>query len=190
MFVKTRAVAVAVAAVGMIGFGAPLASAATVSGPGDNGGLVNISHNQVPIQGCSNQVGVGVAGGGVPVDGAAIAAALLGSTGNAAANTDQSCHLKNAQKNVSVASYGMGGNNWGGGTSAKTVTASSDNGGLVNVSHNQIPVQVCNNEVAVGVLGGAADLSDVAGALGILGSTGSATTNTDKSCHLANAQKG
>jgi hypothetical protein len=188
MFVKTRAVAVAVAAVGMIGFGAPLASAATVSGPGNNGGLVNVSNNQVPIQGCSNQVGVGVAGGGVPVDGAAIAAALLGSTGNAAANTDQSCHLANGQKTVSIKKGGS--QAWGGSMGGKTVTASSNNGGLVNVSNNQVPVQVCNNEVAVGVLGGAADLSDVAGALGILGSTGSATTNTDKSCHLENGQKG
>src|ERR1700691_3577367 len=78
MLVKSRALAAAVAVAGLIGFGAPMASAAVVSGPGDNGGLVNVSHNQVPIQGCSNQVGVGVAGGGVPVDGAAIAAALLG----------------------------------------------------------------------------------------------------------------
>lgn len=200
MFVKSRALAVAVAAAGVLGFGAPMASAATVSyGPGDNGGLVNISHNQVPIQGCSNQVGVGVAGGGVPVDGAAIVGALLGTTGNATTNTDQSCHLGNGQVNEAVSSWGTGGSSshcssgcssstWGMGGTA--VRPASDNGGLVNISHNQVPVQVCNNNVAVGVLGGAVTANDIAGALGILGTTGNATTNTDRSCHLANGQAG
>jgi hypothetical protein len=199
MLVKSRALAAAVAVAGLIGFGAPMASAAVVSGPGDNGGLVNVSHNQVPIQGCSNQVGVGVAGGGVPVDGAAIAAALLGVVGNTSSNSDQSCHQANVQDNQSIHSFGAGGSSstcasgchttsWGvGGTS---VDPSSDNGGLVNVSHNQVPVQICNNQVAVGVLGGAVDADDITGALGILGATGNTSTNTDKSCHQANGQAG
>lgn len=185
MFVKSRALAVAVAAVGVIGFGAPMASAATAYGPGDNGGLINLSHNQVPIQGCSNDVGVGVAGAGVPVDGAAIAAALLGSVGNATSNQDRSCHIKNHQDNNTY----INGGGWGG-MGGTTVVPASDNGGLVNVSHNQVPVQVCGNNVAVGVLGGGVTADDIAGALGILGSAGNSVANSDRSCHIKNGQNG
>ncbi|MGH3169256.1 MAG: hypothetical protein ACRDN0_25670 [Trebonia sp.] len=201
MFVKSRALAVAVAAAGVIGFfGAPMASAATVAyGPGDNGGLVNLSHNQVPIQGCSNDVGVGVLGAGVPVDGAAVAAALLGATGNTSSSTDRSCHLANGQDNDAIQTFGAGGsgsscsagcssNNWG--MSATSVDPSSDNGGLVNVSHNQVPVQVCNNDVSVGVLGAGVDADTVTGALGILGVTGNTSSTSDRSCHLENGQAG
>jgi hypothetical protein len=199
MIVKSRALAVAVAAAGLIGFGAPMANAAVVSGPGDNGGLVNLSHNQVPIQGCSNDVGVGVLGGGVPVDGAAVAGALLGAVGNTTSNTDRSCHLANGQNNQSIHTINAGGmsstcsagcSTTSYGVSAASVDPSSDNGGLVNVSHNQVPVQICNNDVAVGVLGGAVDADDIAGALGILGTVGNTTSNTDRSCHLANGQAG
>jgi hypothetical protein len=199
MFGKSRALAVAMAAAGVIGIGAPVANAATMSGHGDNGGLINISHNQVPVQACNNDVGVGVAGGGVPVDGVAVVGALLGVAGNATSHTSRNCGLVNGQDNRSVRTWGAGGSydhcssgctsaSWGMG--GKSVTAASDNGGLINVSHNQVPIQVCNNDVAVGVLGGAVTADSIAGALGILGTTGNATSSTSRSCSLANGQQG
>ena len=51
MLKKTHALALTVATVGLLGFAAPMASAATMADP-----IVNVSNNQVPIQACGNDV--------------------------------------------------------------------------------------------------------------------------------------
>jgi hypothetical protein len=185
MFVKSRAVAVALAAAGLVGFGAPMANAATAFGPGDNGGLVNVSHNQVPVQACGNNVPVNVLGVQVPVHEVAGALGILTAGTATTSNQDDSCHLKNGQKNDAVIK------GWGASMDSKTVVVpASDNGGLVNVSHNQVPVQVCNNNVPVNVLGVQVPLDQITAALG-LGTAGTLNTaNQDNSCHLKNGQQG
>jgi hypothetical protein len=186
MFVKSRAVAVALAAAGLVGFGAPVAGAATVNyGPGDNGGLVNVSHNQVPVQACGNDVNGNVLGVQVPVHDVSGALGILTAGTATTSNQDNSCHLKNGQDNNAVIT------GWGTSMDSKTVVVpASDNGGLVNVSHNQVPVQVCNNSVAGNVLGVQVPLDQITAALG-LGTAGSLTTaNEDNSCHLKNGQRG
>lgn len=50
--------------------------------------------------------------------------------------------------------------------------------GLVNVSHNNVPIQVCNDRVTPNVLGVQVPVDDVAGALGLL-SPGSYTNATN-----------
>jgi len=66
----------------------------------------------------------------------------------------------------------------------------SSSSSLVDLSHNQIPIQVCHNQVPVNVLGVQVPVQDVTGALGlgILGSAGTAPAQTDSSCHLPAAQ--
>jgi|HubBroStandDraft_3_1064219.scaffolds.fasta_scaffold07101_1 hypothetical protein len=191
MFVKSRAVAIAIAAAGLVGFAAPMASAATVSGPGDNGGLLNVSHNQVPVQACGNDVNGNVLGVQVPVHGLSGALGILTGGSATTSNQDNSCHLKNNQGNDAIVkAWGgsMGGYMSGG--SKTVVVPSSDNGGLVNVSHNQVPIQLCNNTVPVNVLGAQVPLDQITAALG-LGTAGSTTTsNQDNSCHLKNGQQG
>ena len=55
MFGKSRTtLALAVAAAGFIGMSATMASAAVTPGGGDFGGLVNVSHNQIPVQLCND----------------------------------------------------------------------------------------------------------------------------------------
>lgn len=183
MIVKSRAIAVAVAAAGVVGFGAPVANAATTAfGPGDNGGLVNVSHDQVPVQVCGNDVPVNVLGGQVPVHGVGAALGVLTAGSSTTSNQDNSCHMMNGQNNAAyVGGWGMDG---------RKVIPASDNGGLVNVSHVQVPVQVCNNTVPVNVIGVQVPLDQLTGALGLGTANSSTTSNQNNSCHLKNGQRG
>ena len=100
MFQKSRVLAVAAMAAGTIGLCASAASAGTYTGPsGDNGGLVNLSHNQVPLQGCNNFVPVNVLGVQVPVNRAAGALGLLWGSGTTTAGQNESCKQASAQAN-------------------------------------------------------------------------------------------
>lgn len=104
MFQKSRVLAVAALAAGTIGLWASAASAGTgpsgsFAGPsGDNGGLANLSHNQVPLQGCGNEVPVNVLGVQVPVDQVAGALGLL-SPGSVVGAQDSSCKQASGQNN-------------------------------------------------------------------------------------------
>ncbi len=161
---KLRILTVAAASAGMIGMWAPAALAST---GGDGGGLVNVSHNQVPIQACGNFVPVNGVGGQVPLTGIAGSLGLLSAPGVIISHEDKSCHQPAAQDSD---------------------PAGGDGGGLVNVSHNQVPIQVCNNTVPVNGVGGQVPVSDIAGALGILSAPGVTAAAQDSSCHQPAAQ--
>jgi hypothetical protein len=194
MFQKSRILAVAALSAGTVGLWASAAYAGTYNGPaGDNGGLLNASHNQVAGQVCGNDVPVNVLGVQVPVNRVSAALGLL-STGPDASGQDSSCHQPSVQSNDPTAdsqrakggkmsSYKMSGNGWGWSYNGP----SGDNGGLVNVSHNQVPIQACNNTVPVSVLGVQVPLDQLAGALGIL-STSDVVSAQNSSCHQPSAQ--
>jgi hypothetical protein len=197
MFQKSRILAVATMAAGTIGLCASAASAGTYNGPsGDNGGLVNISHNQVPVQACNNQVPVNVLGVQVPVNRVAGALGLLFGSGTTIAAQNEKCTQQSVQANtptqepqsasvrtVHKTCCSMSGDGW----AWHYEGPSGDNGGLVNISHNQVPVQVCNNRVPVNVLGVQVPVDTIAGALGILGS-GTTTASQNSSCWQGSAQ--
>ena len=87
MFTKSRVFAVAAIASGTIGLWGSAAYAD--SGPsGDNGGLANLSHNQVAGQACGNEIPVNVLGVQVPVQDNAVGvpAGSKAGEGNGAAN--------------------------------------------------------------------------------------------------------
>jgi len=72
---------------------------------GDKGGdqsnsLIDVSHNQIPVQICHNQIPVNVLGVQVPIHDvdANLGAGLLGDS-NAKADQDKSCHQPAAQQN-------------------------------------------------------------------------------------------
>ena len=194
---KSRAFAVAAAAAGVIGMWAPAASAVTGPVSGDNGGVVNISHNQVPIQACNDNVPVNVLGVQVPVDKVAGSLGLVTLGTSTVAGQDNSCHQVSAQGNEGPGRHEM---------SAKYMSASSgkdwegmkgwhvsgpksgDNGGVVNISHNQVPIQLCNDNVPVSVLGVQVPVDKIAAALGVLAPASSQTAIQDNSCHQAQAQ--
>ena len=195
---KSRTLAVAAATVGMIGLWAPMAMAST-SGDhaGLSGGLVNLSGNQVPVQLCNDYVPVNVIGGQVPLNGIAAALGLL-SSGNTTAHSNTSCHQGSAQdaRDAQAASWtppaqGTGctscdadHSGWGESTDSDHA---HETGGLVNVSHNQVPLQLCNDEVPVNVIGGQVPVNGLSAALGIL-SSGNTNSSSDNSCHQGSAQ--
>jgi hypothetical protein len=173
MLKKSHALALAVTTAGLIGFGAPMAGAATMHGPGTDGGLVNVSHNQVPIQGCGNSVDLNAAGGQVTGEGGALVGSLLspGAVTNATAVNNRGCEMENNQ------SKGR---------------HSHDDGGLLNVADNQVPTQVCGNEVFGNVLGGQVPLSALSGALAVLSpfAITNSTAVNNQGCSLVNNQQG
>jgi hypothetical protein len=138
MLKKTHALALTVATAGLLGFAAPMASAATMDGPG---GLVNVSNNQVPVQGCGNDVFINGIGAQVPAEGdSAVVPVLSPQSFNKGTSTNnRGCAQLNNQQNK-----GNGGS------------------GLVNASNNQIPVQVCGNDVYGNVIGAQVPLEALA----------------------------
>ncbi|HEX4061223.1 MAG TPA: hypothetical protein VHY58_09395 [Streptosporangiaceae bacterium] len=194
MFQKSRILAVAALTAGTVGLWASAAYAGTYTGPsGDNGGLLNASHNQVSGQACGDEVPVNVLGVQVPVNRVAAALGLL-STAPTVAAQNSSCKQAQMQSNdpatdsmrasaSKMSSSHMSGNGWGWSYSGP----SGDNGGLVNVSHNQVPLQLCNDTVPVNVLGVQVPVDQLAGALGIL-STDSQLASQDSSCKQGSAQ--
>jgi len=187
MFPKSRVFAVAALTAGAVGLSASAALAGT--GPsGDHGGLVNVSHNLVPVQGCGNDVPVNALGVQVPVNRIAGALGLL-STTPGAASQNASCKQGSAQANGGMhtrsVTYQMSGNGWG--WKYTGPDPSGDTGGLVNVSHNQVPVQLCNNHVPVNALGVQVPVDEIAGALGIL-SPGSVLAGQTSACQQGSVQ--
>jgi hypothetical protein len=147
MLKKTHALALTVATAGLLGFAAPMASAATMSLGGHGHSVVNVSNNQVPIQACGNDVYGNVIGGQVPVQGDALVASLLspGSVTKAKAVNNRGCEMKNNETNKH-----------------------GNEGGLVNATGNQVPAQVCGNDVFINGIGGQVPLYGLSGALSVL----------------------
>jgi hypothetical protein len=168
MLKKGHAVALTVVTAGLIGFAAPMASAAPLDG---HGGLVNVSDNQVPIQACGNDLNTNAGGIQVPVEGASALVPLLSpdSFNKSTSYNDRGCVMRNNQQN------GHG----------------KDEGGLFNLSDNQVPVQVCGNDAYTNGAGTQAPLE----ALGLLVpvvSPGSVNLNkavNNRSCVSSNNQQ-
>ena len=92
---KNRAFGLAIATAALVGFCAPMASAATAqTGPGNNTGfngdsILNLSGNQLPVNACNNQIPIQGIGAQVPIQ--SITALLgIGNTGdkNTTSNTE------------------------------------------------------------------------------------------------------
>jgi hypothetical protein len=172
MLKKSHALALAVTTAGLIGFGAPMASAATMHGPGGTaGGLVNVSNNQVPVQGCGNDADINGAGGQVTGQGGALVASLLspGATTNATAVNNRGCDMTNKQDKG---------------------RHSRDEAGVLNVANNQAPTQFCGNQVLANGAGGQVPLSALAGAFAVLSpfAITNSTALNNQGCSLDNSQ--
>ena len=62
-----------------------------------------------------------------------------------------------------------------------------DKNALVDISNNQIPIQICHNQIPVNVLGVQVPINDLNAALGI--EKGEAPVIDDSSCHQPSAQQ-
>jgi len=201
---KNRAFALAVATAATIGLGAPAASAATFGGHGNgNGSLINVSNNQVPIQACNDLVAVNVLGVQVPLQSIAAALSAL-SSGDTIATQNSSCAQATIQNNdegdrawgsddpgtqlMRAVSEDPGSESWHHHHDGRGNDDGNGNGSLVNVSNNQVPIQACNDTVAVNVLGVQVPASGLSGALGLL-SSGDTESHQNSSCGQLTAQK-
>jgi hypothetical protein len=142
MLKKTHALALTVATVGLLGFAAPMASAATMPDP-----IVNVSNNQVPIQACGNDVNSNGAGTQVLAEGAAVVGSLFspGAVTEGKAISNRGCAMENNQSNRSSGGHGV-----------------------FNFADNQIPVQACGNDANTNGAGTQVPLSGVGGTLALL----------------------
>lgn len=205
---KGRTLALAVASAGLIGLSAPIANAVAADGPGgsSDSGLVNVSHNQIPVQLCNNTIPVNVLGVQVPLQGVAAALGLVSKEDTAVSKQNDSCHQGTAQRNAGhshVHICGACAHEMGyavpadPAARAQTMTQnevppglmpdgdwsdSSNDSGLVNVSHNQIPIQVCNNNIPVNVLGVQVPVLDSSGLLGVLSAGDTSAAVQNKPC--------
>ena len=167
MLKKTHALALTVATAGLLGFGAPMASAATMSLGSHHPSVVNVSNNQVPIQACGNDVYGNLAGGQVPAEGNAVVGSLLspGAVTKSTAVNNRGCAMKNNETN-----------------------RHDDEGGLVKATGNQVPAQVCGNQIMGNAFGGQVPLYGLSGALSVL-SPASITKSTavnNQGCKMKN----
>jgi hypothetical protein len=169
MFKKTHVLALTVAAAGLIGFAAPMANAATMEGP--EGGLVNVSNNQVPVQACGNDVNTNGAGAQVLAEGGSAVVPLLSpdSFNKGTSDNKRGCVMSDNQQN----------------------RHGEDKGGLVNLSDNQIPVQVCGNDVNTNGAGVQVPLEALAVLVPVLspGSVNLDKTVNDRGCVSLNNQQ-
>ena len=212
---KNRAFALTVATAALVGLSAPVASAATFDGPGgvSNGGLVNVSGNQIPVQACNDYIPVNILGGQLTLSSIAAALGLL-STGNQTASSNASCIQNPSESNtttVTTTSTPPSTSTTTGSASTTTGPASTtagpasttagpastsngpadpssgdhasgiSDGGLVNVSGNQIPVQACNDNVPVNAVGVQGLATGLVPALGLL-SSGDVWAMQNSSC--------
>jgi hypothetical protein len=167
MLKKTHALALTVATAGLLGFAAPMASAATMSLGSHPHSIVNVSNNQVPVEACGNDVDGNLAGGQVPAEGDAVVGSLLspGSVTKAKAVNNRGCEMKNNETN-----------------------RHDDEGGLVKATGNQVPAEVCGNQVMGNAFGGQVPLYGLSGALSVL-SPASVTKSTavnNQGCKMKN----
>jgi hypothetical protein len=187
---KNRAFALAVATAALVGLSAPVAHAA---GPNNTSGfnndsLVNASGNQLPIQACNNDIPVnaGVLAGQIPLSDISAALGLL-STNTISSSVTRDCTQTPTQTNTQTTTTGNTTDNAKGpmmpGGHGPNDTSGFNNDSLVNASGNQLPVQLCNNDIPVNAGLGVVQVpvDGVSGALGIL-NTGNVTSTVTRSC--------
>jgi hypothetical protein len=187
---KNRAFALAVATAALVGVSAPVAHAA---GPNDTSGfnndsLVNVSGNQLPVQACNNDIPVnaGVLAGQIPLSDISAALGLL-STSTVTSSVSRDCSQTPSQAITSNTTTGNTTTTAHGPMSpvghGPNDTSGFNNDSLVNASNNQLPVQVCNNDVPVNAGLGVVQVpvDGVSGALGLL-STGNISSTVTRHC--------
>jgi len=187
---KNRAFALAVATAALVGLSAPVAHAA---GPNNTSGfnndsLVNASGNQLPIQACNNDIPVnaGVLAGQIPLSDISAVLGLL-STNTVSSSVTRDCTQTPTQTNTQTTTTGNTTDNVKGpmvpGGHGPNDTSGFNNDSLVNASGNQLPVQLCNNDIPVNAGLGVVQVpvDGVSGALGIL-NTGNVTSTVTRSC--------
>ena len=186
MFGKNRVFAAAVTTAALVVLGAPVASAATFSGPtGFNGdSILDLSGNQLPVNACQNQIPIQGAGAQVPLQ--TITGLLnLGSSGNTTTtNNSESCTNNSSESDPTsitttptsdsdMPSWGHDGSNGPAGFNGDSI---------VKVANNQLPVNACNNQIPLQLIGAQVPASGLMAAINALGGGNTSSLTQANSC--------
>jgi hypothetical protein len=184
---KNRAFALAVATAALVGLSAPVASAASFSGPSgfNNDSIVNISGNQLLVQACNDYLPVN-GDAGTQVILASIAAALGQGSGDQTSTTNTSCTQNPTAATTTTtttnsAPSDLFGDDISGDSTSVDTTSGFNNDSIVNISGNQLPTQACNDTLPTNTTGTQTLATGLAGALGIP-SSGATSAAQDSSC--------
>jgi hypothetical protein len=150
MSAKNRALGLAIATAALVGFSAPMASAATIAGPSNSGfnndSVLNLSNNQIPAQICTFGAGTNAAPVAQTITGT-IAGVLGAGTGDTAATQNNTCTNGATQTNSTTTNAGSGGATAMPGPSNHSNSSPSNSGfnndSVLNLSGNQVPIQAC-----------------------------------------------
>src|ERR1700750_2110871 len=143
MSAKNRAFGLAIATAALVGFSAPMASAATIAGPSNSGfnndSILNLSNNQIPAQICTFGAGTNTAPVAQTIAGT-ISGVLGASTGDTTATQNNTCTNGATQNNSSTTNAGSstvgGGMGGGAGAGANAGHNWSNNSGPSNSGFN------------------------------------------------------
>ncbi len=187
---KNRVFAAAVTTAALVVLGAPVASAATFSGPtGFNGdSILDLSGNQVPVNACQDQIPVQGIGGQVPLQ--TITALLnLGSNGNTTNSTNtESCGNTSTETDPTSITTAptsapmmppMGGSDGPAGFNGDSI---------LKVANNQVPVNACQDQIPLQLIGGQVPASGLLGALNVLSDGNTSNLTNGNSCTNGTAQ--
>jgi hypothetical protein len=195
MSAKNRAFALAIGTAALVALSAPVASAASFAGPsGFNGdSIVNTSGNQLPLQACNNDIPInaGALAGQLPLSD--ISAILgLANSGPITSSASRTCGQTPSQTVTSSTTTSSkdstsGTKTWDPSTTKtwdpSDNTSGFNNDSIINTSNNQVPLQLCNNDIPVNAGLGAVQVQvdGVSGALGLLNS-GALSSTADRVC--------
>ena len=184
---KNRVFAAAVTTAALVVLGAPVASAATFSGPtGFNGdSILDLSGNQVPVNACQNQIPVQGIGGQVPLQ--TITALLnLGSNDNSTTSSNtQSCGNTSSETDpTSITTTPTSAPMMPpmGGSDGSDGPAGFNGDSILKVANNQVPVNACQNQIPLQVIGGQVPASGLLGAINALSDGNTSNLTNGNSC--------
>jgi hypothetical protein len=170
---------------------APAASA--VTGPSHDDGVVNISHDQVPVQACNDGIPVGTVRAVTALNDVAGAIGALRS-GKTDVSKDASCNQSSMQvsdptkpertKDAGTKEMAYGTKSKESDPARKSASPYYGDGGVVNISHDQVPIQACND-----TLGAAKAFAAISAALS-MPSPEDVLVSKASSCHQGSAQYG
>jgi hypothetical protein len=158
MSAKNRALGLAIATAALVGFSAPMASAATIAGPSNSGfnndSILNLSNNQIPVQTCTFGGAVNTAPLSQAITGV-VTGTLGANTGDLTATQGTTCTNGATQNNSSSTTTGgssMGApmgtpsgapaHSWSNNNSGPS-NSGFNNDSILNLSGNQVPIQTC-----------------------------------------------
>jgi hypothetical protein len=187
---KNRIFAAAVTTAALVVLGAPVASAATFGGSptGFNGdSILDLSGNQVPVNACQNQIPIQGAGAQVPLQTITALLNLGSSDNNTTSNNSESCGNTSTETDpTSITTAPTSDPNmpsWSDPSGSGSNGPAGFNGdSILKVANNEVPVNACQNQIPLQLIGAQVPASGLLGAINALGGGNNSTLTNSNAC--------